>query len=87
MQWRHLNVFNQDCVIVCAPPRGRRANYGKIYRMTPRCGGSSKHFTQEFEAFDLTLMRGIPAKRVGELLGESDSRMWWMLLAHVKAAY
>jgi hypothetical protein len=35
MQWRHLNVFNKECVIVCALPRGRRANDCKMYRVTP----------------------------------------------------
>ncbi|MEY3535254.1 MAG: hypothetical protein RLZZ582_830, partial [Verrucomicrobiota bacterium] len=35
MRWRHLNVFNKECVIVCALPRGRRANDGKMYRVTP----------------------------------------------------
>ena len=87
MQWRHLNVFNKECVIVCALPRGRRANDGTVYRMTPPWEGRSKHFTQEFEAFALTLMREMPVKRAGEILGESDSRMWRMLFAHVKAAY
>lgn len=24
MQWRHLNVFNKECVIVSALPRGQR---------------------------------------------------------------
>ena len=75
MQWRHLNVFNKECVIVCALPRGRRANDGTVYRVTPPWEGRSKHFTQEFEAFALTLMREMPVKRAGEILGESDSRM------------
>mgnify|MGYP003346148303 CR=1 FL=1 len=70
MQWRHLNVFNKECVIVCALPRGRRANDGTVYRMTPPWEGRSKHFTQEFEAFALTLMREMPVKRAGEILGE-----------------
>ena len=87
MQWRHLNVFNKECVIVCALPRGRRANDGKMYRVTPPWEGRSKHFTQEFEAFALTLMREMPVKRAGEILRDSDSRMWRMLFAHVKAAY
>jgi hypothetical protein len=42
MQWRHLNVFNRDCVIVCSLPRGRRANDGKMYRVTPPLGGAQK---------------------------------------------
>ena len=87
MQWRHLNVFNKECVIVCALPRGRRGDDSKVYRVTPPWEGRSKHFTQEFEAFALTLMREMPVKRAGQILGESDTRMWRMLFAHVKAAY
>jgi len=87
MQWRHLNVFNKECVIVCALPRGRRGDDGKVYRVTPPWEGRSKHFTQEFEAFALTLMREMPVKRAGQILGESDSRMWRILFAHVKAAH
>jgi transposase len=29
----------------------------------------------------------MPVKGVGQILGESDTRMWRMLFAHVKAAY
>ena len=87
MQWRHLNVFNKECVIVCALPRGRRSNDGKVYRVTPPWEGRSKLFTQEFEAFAVTLMREMPVERAGQILGESDTRMWRMLFAHVKAAY
>jgi transposase len=58
-----------------------------VYRVTPPWEGRSKHFTQEFEAFALTLMREMPVKRAGQILGESDSRMWRMLFAHVKAAH
>jgi transposase len=87
MQWRHLNVFNKECVIVCALPRGRRGDAGKVYRVTPPWEGRSKHFTQEFEAFAVTLMREMRVKRAGQILGESDTRMWRMLFAHVKAAH
>ena len=34
-----------------------------MYRVTPPWEGRSKHFTQEFEAFALTLMREMPVKR------------------------
>jgi transposase len=87
MQWRYLNVFNKECVILCALPRGRRGDDSKVYRVTPPWEGRSKHFTQEFEAFALTLMREMPVKRAGQILGESDTRMWRMLFAHVKAAH
>jgi transposase len=86
MQWRHLNVFNKECVIVSALPRGRRRQSGEIYRVTPPWEGRSKHFTKEFEAFALTLMREVPVKKAGEILGETDQRLWRMLHAHVEAA-
>jgi transposase len=86
MQWRHLNVFNKECVIVSALPRGKRQQDGKIYRVTPPWEGRSKHFSKEFEAFALTLLREMPVKKAGEILGETDQRMWRMLHAHVQAA-
>lgn len=86
MQWRHLNVFNKECVIVSALPRGRRSQDGAIYRVSPPWEGRSKHFSKEFEAFALTLMREMPIKKAGEILGENDQRMWRMLHAHVEAA-
>ena len=60
MQWRHLTGFNKECVIVSALPRGRRSPDGKIYRVTPPWEGRSKHFSQEFAAFALTLRRELP---------------------------
>lgn len=86
MQWRHLNVFNKECVIVSALPRGRRSRDGTVYRVTPPWEGRSKHFSKEFEAFALTLMREMPVKKAGQILGETDQRLWRMLHAHVEAA-
>jgi len=86
MQWRHLNVFNKECVIVSALPRGRRSQDGAVYRVTPPWEGRSKHFSKEFEAFALTLIREMPVKKAGEILGETDKRLWRMLHAHVEAA-
>jgi transposase len=86
MSWRHLNVFNKECVIVTALPRGRRESDGRIYRVSPPWEGRGKHFTKEFEAFALTLMREMPVKKAGDILGETDQRLWRMLHAHVDAA-
>jgi transposase len=86
MEWRHLNVFNKECVIVTALPRGKRQEEGTIYRVSPPWEGRGKHFTKEFEAFALTLMREMPVKKAGEILGETDQRMWRVLHAHVEAA-
>ena len=85
MRWRHLNVFNCECVIECRLPRGERAD-GTVYRVTPPWEGKNKHFTKEFEAFALALMREMPVNRAGEILGERDGRMWSMVHRHVEAA-
>ena len=53
MQWRQLGIFNKELVIVSALPRGRRGD-GR-YTDCPRWELLSKLFTQEFEAFALTL--------------------------------
>lgn len=77
-QWRHLNIFNKQCVICCAVPRGRRGDDGKVYRVTPPWEGRIKHFAEEFEAFAVNLMREMPVKRAGDFLGMSHARMVWM---------
>jgi transposase len=87
MEWRHLNVFSKECVIVCRLPRGCRANDKTVYRVTPPWEGRSKHFTDEFEAFALTLIKEMPVKKAGEILKETDQRLWRMVMAHVQAAY
>jgi transposase len=45
------------------------------------------HFTKEFEAFALLLMREMPVSKVAELMGETDTRLWRMLFRQVDAAY
>ena len=29
-QWQHFNVFDKECLIVCALPRGRRFDDGEV---------------------------------------------------------
>jgi transposase len=87
MSWRHLNVFNKASEILCELPRGRCVQCGHTYRVKPPWEGRSKHFTQEFEAFALTLMREMPMKKVGEIVEVDDMRLWRMLLAHVDEAH
>ena len=68
-------------------PRGRRGDDGKVNCVILPWERRSKHFTQEFEALAVTLMREMAVKRAGQILCESDSRMCRMLFAHVKAAH
>ena len=86
-QWRHLNVFNHECVLQCALPRGKCLDCRHVYRVQPPWEGKGKHFSKEFEAFALTLCREMPVKRASDILGESDQSLWRMLKAYVSEAH
>ena len=64
MSWKHLNIFNQACELVCDLPRAKCRQCGQVYRVTPPWEGQNKHFTKDFEAFALTLMREMPEMEV-----------------------
>jgi transposase len=85
--WRHLNVCQLESEIVCALPRGQCRDCRKVFTVRAPWEGRSPHLTQEFEAFALTLIREMPVARAGEILGETDQRLWRMLFAHVDAAW
>jgi transposase len=85
--WRHLNVCQLQSEIVSALPRGRCRECEKVFTVRAPWEGRSCGLTQEFEAFALTLMREMPVKKAGEILGETDHRLWRMLFAHVNAAW
>jgi transposase len=86
-RWRHLNVCQLQSEIVCALPRGECQSYRKVYTVRAPWEGRSRGLTQEFEAFALTLMREMPVKKAGEILGETDQKLWRALFAHVDAAW
>ena len=86
-RWRHLNVCQLESEIVCALPRGQCPDCQKVFTVRAPWEGRSRGFTQEFEAFALTLMREMPVKKAGQILGADDHRLWRMLFAHVGAAW
>lgn len=87
LSWRHLNVFQHRCVITCRLPRAKGRQSGHVFRVRPPWEGLSSHFSKEFEAFALLLMREMPMSKVGEIVGETDTRLWRMLFRQVEAAY
>lgn len=87
LTWRHLNIFQHRCEITCRLPRGECRKCGHIFRVRPPWEGLSKHFTKEFEAFALLLMREMPVSKVAQSVGETDTRLWRMLFKQVAAAY
>jgi transposase len=87
LTWRHLNVFQHRCEITCRLPRGKCRQCGHVFRVRPPWEGLSTHFTKEFEAFALVLLREMPMSQVAEAVGETDTRLWRMLFRQVDAAY
>jgi transposase len=87
LTWRHLNVFQHRCEITCRLPRGKCRQCGHVFRVRPPWEGLSTHFTKEFEAFALLLMREMPVSKAAEVVGETDTRLWRMLFRQVDAAY
>lgn len=87
LTWRHLNVFQHRCEITCRLPRGKCRQCGHVFRVRPPWEGLSMHFTKEFEAFVLLLVREMPVSRVAEMVDETDTRLWRMLFRQVDAAY
>ena len=85
--WRHLDAFGKRTEILCEPPRDRCTACEKVWRVPVPWEGEGKHFTRDFEAFALTLMREMAMTRAGDSLGETDTRLWRLLLAHVEKAY
>jgi transposase len=86
-RWRHLNVCQLQSEIVCALPRGECRPCRKVYTVRAPWEGRSRDLTQEFEAFALTLMQEMPVSKAGEILGETDPKLWRVLFAHMAAAW
>ena len=85
--WRHLNVCQLESEITCALPRGQCRKCRQVFTVRAPWEGRSRGLSQEFEAFALILMREMPVKKAGEILGETDHKLWRMLFAHVDAAW
>lgn len=85
--WRHLDAFGKKTEILCEPPRGSCPSCGHVFRVPVPWEGEGKHFTRDFEAFALTLMREMPLAKASDILGAHDTRLWRLLFAHVDKAY
>lgn len=86
-QWRHLDAFGRPTQIACVLPRARCTACRKAWTVPAPWEGNGQHFTRDFKAFALTLLRKMPVKRAGDILGEDDTRLWRNLGTHAKAAH
>jgi transposase len=84
--WRHLNIFEYRCEIVCRLPRGKCTKCGKVTTIAAPWEGLMKHFTLAFESMALPLMREMPVKSAAAFVGEHNTRLWRVLNRHVQTA-
>ncbi|MCD8482619.1 MAG: ISL3 family transposase [Verrucomicrobia bacterium] len=85
-RWRHLNIFEYRCEIVCALPRGRCMSSGKVSTVRAPWEGLSKSFTVAFESFCLFLAKEMPMAQVSACVGEHHTKLWRTLKRHVVKA-
>ena len=84
--WRHLNFFQYKCYIHLRTPRTQCPKCGKRLWIPP-WGRKQSSFTMLFEAFIMVLAREMPVSRIGEMVGEHDTRIWRIIRHHVGEAY
>ena len=83
--WRHLNFFQHEAHLVARVPRIRCARCGVLQVALPWARPGSG-FTLLFEAFIMILAQAMPVKRIAELIGEHDTRLWRVLEHYVDRA-
>jgi len=84
--WRHLNFFQYKCYIHMRTPRTKCPKCGERLWLPP-WGRKQSGFTVLFEAFVMALAKEMPISRIGELVGEQDTRIWRIVRGHVNKAH
>jgi transposase len=84
--WRHLNFFQYKCYIHLRTPRTKCPKCGERLWLPP-WGRKQSGFTVLFEAFVMALAKEMPISRIGELVGEQDTRIWRIVRGYVNRSY
>jgi transposase len=84
--WRHLNFFQYKCYIHLRTPRTKCPKCGERLWIPP-WGRKQSGFTVLFEAFVMALAKEMPISRIGEIVGEQDTRIWRIVRHHVELSY
>ena len=84
--WRHLNFFQYKCYIHLRTPRTKCPDCGERLWVPP-WGRKQSGFTMLFEALVMALAKEMPISRIGEIVGEQDTRIWRIVRFHVNKVY
>ena len=83
--WRHLNFFQHQAFLHARVPRIDCPDHGVRLVAVPWARPGSG-FTLLFEAFVMTLVKGMPVAAAARLVGEHDTRLWRVLQHYVDDA-
>jgi len=84
--WRHLNFWQYKTYIHMRTPRTKCPKCSERLWIPP-WGRERSGFTMMFEAFVMALAKEMPISKIGELVGETDTRIWRIVRGHVNRAY
>src|SRR5262249_40684745 len=83
--WRHLNFFQHQAFLHARVPRIDCPDHGVRLVAVPWARPGSG-FTLLFEAFVMTLVKGMPVAAAARLVGEHDPRLWRVIQHYVDDA-
>jgi len=83
--WRHLNFFQHQAFLHARIPRIDCPDHGVRLVAVPWARPGSG-FTLLFEAFVMTLVKGMPVAAAARLVGEHDTRLWRVIQHYVEYA-
>jgi transposase len=84
--WRHLNFWQYKTYIHLRTPRTKCPKCGERLWIPP-WGRQRSGFTLLFEAVVMTLAKEMPISKIGEYVGETDTRIWRIVRGYVERAY
>ena len=84
--WRRLSFFQYKCYIHPRTPRTKCPKCGERLWIPP-WGRKQSGFTILFEAFVMAPAKEMPISRIGEIIGEQDTRIWRMVRHYVDLAH
>ena len=83
--WRHMNFFQYEAYLTARVPRVICPEHGVKQVQVPwareRCD-----FTLLFEAYVMALVKEMPVKAIGKLVGEHDTKLWRVVHHYVDLA-
>jgi transposase len=83
--WRHLNFFQHQAFLHARVPRIDCPKCG-VRLVTVPWARPGSGFTLLFEAFVMTLVKGMPVAAAARLIGEHDTRLWRVIQHYVEEA-